>query len=75
MSKLVAHPYNPTHGLVAGRWYNAAMSNGAVFTFWVQRKLTRKEARTLALEFADPHNHGIYGPEDIESVRKVKGTA
>ena len=72
MVEIKTYDHNPTGGLVAGRWYEATMNNGAVFTFWVPRKLTRKEARAAALKFADPHDHDIYGAEDIESVRSVK---
>jgi len=64
-----AHTYNPTGGLVAGRWYKVTMSNGMAEEFWAPRKLTREQARRLALEFV---GEDIYDPEDIESVRSVK---
>ena len=66
---------NPTGGLVSGHWYRAVAFNGAVFEFWMGHKLKRPELCPTASAYADPGIPGetVYGPEDFDSVRKVKG--
>jgi len=67
------HVHNPTGGMVAGCWYRAVMFNGAVFEFWVSRKLKPKQARQVALEFANGDYGRVYEEGDVESCRKLKG--
>ena len=64
--------YNPFAGVVAGQWYRAEFFNGP-FEFWVSRKLSRKEARQAALEFANGDYVDVYTDEDLESVRAIAG--
>lgn len=69
-SKIIPHTHNPNRNLIKGCWYRAIVFNGAVFNFWVQRKLKRNELRPVALEFI---GENIYEIKDIDSVRKLEG--
>lgn len=69
-ARLKAYPFNPAEPLVSGYWYRVVMTNGMTETFWTPRKPTRKQVRQLALDYVGRES---YGPEDIESVRKLKG--
>jgi len=64
--------YNPTSGLVRGHYYVAEFFNGAQFDFWSGRKLTRKEARQVALIIANGNYNPLYSKSDIVWVRKQK---
>lgn len=63
---------NPMPAMIAGVWYQATLINGADFDFWMSRQLSRKEARTAALDFANGDYGLIYEDDDLESVRKIK---
>jgi hypothetical protein len=56
--------HNLTGGLVQGYWYRV-IALGSTFDFWMERKLSRMEARKVALEFI---GSDIYADADIDSV-------
>ena len=59
--------------LVSGATWKCRMSNGALFTSWTPRGLSRAEGKALLLRAANGSYCGVYTPQDIASLWRVSG--
>jgi hypothetical protein len=69
----VPSSYYDGGGFIAGSWYRATVLGDDSWVFWTCRALSRKELYPTTLSFIN-RGGAEYTRDDIDSIRKIRGT-